>query len=56
MMVVVTDLISGMRHYYTDVKTIKFKMAFNTLVFKDGSELNFHIWIYQIEIFEDWEE
>lgn len=53
MIVVVTDLINGMKHYYTNVKTIKFKMAFNTLVFEDGSELNFHIWIYQIEIFDD---
>ena len=53
MVIAVTDLISGMCYYYTDVKTIKFSTAFNTLVFKDGSELSFHCMIYKVEIWSD---
>ena len=51
MYIVVTDLINGMQYFYTEVKTVQFNSAFTTIIFKDGSKLNFHCMIYKVELY-----
>lgn len=50
MVVYVCDNISGMISIYANVKTIRYGYAFDSLIFKDGSVLNFHNMIYDINI------
>ena len=55
MVVYVCDNISEMISIYVNVKTIRYGYAFDSLIFKDGSVLNFHNMIYDINI-ADWKD
>lgn len=53
MTVRIIDHINGDIRFYSNVKTIRYRRAYNSLVFYDGKIINFHNLIYTIDYYDD---
>ena len=56
MTVRIIDHINGDIRFYSGIKTIRYRRAYNSLVFYDGKIINFHNLIYTIDYYDDGDE
>lgn len=56
MTVRIIDHISGDVRFYSNVKTIRYRRAYYSLIFYDGKIINFHNLIYTIDYYDDGDE
>ena len=56
MTVRIIDHINGDVRFYSNVKTIRYRRNYYSLIFYDGKIINFHNLIYTIDYYDDGDE
>lgn len=56
MTVRIIDHVNGDIRFYFNVKTIRYRGAYYSLVFYDGKIINFHNLIYTIDYYDDYDD